>query len=262
MLTNIYSIYLDATGVRGAGRIGGYCLDRIGRRPLEFLRLLGDAESGRQRWLGMVGDDVRMGVKRRMGPQNSTSRDVIFDAVERVLQKEGYIALTARRVAEEAGFNHQTVYYYFETMEELILGAFRRRSEGSLKRLEAALAADRPLHAIWAIYSDPSNGRLNIEFNALAMRNEPLRLEITQYLERSRSMQEAALAPLLKELGLPDAVGPMVPGMLILFVANFLDREAALGVTKGHGEMEAFVDWCLGRFELRQNSAEAVTQPL
>src|ERR1051325_1417823 len=98
-----------------------------------------------------------MGVKRRMGPQNSRSRDLIFDALERVLQQDGYIGLTARRVAEEAGFNHQTVYYYFQTMEDLILAAFRRRSENSLKRLEAALASERPLHAIWEIYSDPSN---------------------------------------------------------------------------------------------------------
>lgn len=201
-----------------------------------------------------------MAVKRRMGPQNSASRDLIFDAVERVLQKEGYIALTARRVAEEAGFNHQTVYYYFETMEELILAAFRRRSERSLQRIEAALRSDRPLHAIWALYSDPSNGRLNVEFNALAMRNEPLRLEITRYLEQSRSMQEAALAPMLEGRGLPEAVGPMVPGMLILFIANFLDREAALGVTKGHAEMEAFVDWCLGRFELAPGATETVAR--
>ena len=199
-----------------------------------------------------------MAVKRRMGPQTSASRDLIFDALERVLQKEGYIALTARRVAEEAGFNHQTVYYYFQTMEELILAAFHRRAENSLKRMEAALASDRPLHAIWELYSDPSNGRLNVEFNALAMRNEPLRLEIVRYLERSRAMQETALAPLLKGRGLPDAVGPLAPGMLILFVANFLDREAALGVTKGHAEMQAFVDWCLDRFELAPARPPAV----
>jgi AcrR family transcriptional regulator len=195
-----------------------------------------------------------------MGPENSASRDVIFDAVERVLQKEGYSALTARRVAEEAGFNHQTVYYYFQTMEDLVLGAFRRRSENSLKRLEAALTSDRPLHAIWALYSNPANGRLNVEFNALAMRNEALRLEIVKYLEQSRCMQEAALAPLLKGRGLPDAVGPMVPAMLILFITNFLDREAALGVSKGHAEMEAFVDWCLNRFELTARGRGALAR--
>jgi AcrR family transcriptional regulator len=70
-----------------------------------------------------------------MGPQNSASRDVMFDAVEQVLDREGYAALSARRVAEVAGFNHQTVYYYFQTMEELILGAFRRRVERSLQGL-------------------------------------------------------------------------------------------------------------------------------
>lgn len=201
-----------------------------------------------------------MAVKRRMGPQNSASRDLIFDAVERVLQKEGYIALTARRVAEEAGFNHQTVYYYFQTMEELVLGAFQRRCENSLKRLEAALASERPLHAIWQMYSDPSNGRLNVEFNALAMINEPLRLEIIRYLERSRAMQNAAFEPLLDAPGLPQAVGAMVPGMLVLFVANFLDREAALGVSAGHAEMEAFVAWCLDRFEMGREPAESVAQ--
>lgn len=199
-----------------------------------------------------------MSVKRRMGPQNSASRDVIFDAVERVLQKEGNIALTARRVAEEAGFNHQTVYYYFQTMEDLVLDTFRRRSERGLKRLEAALASDRPLHAIWALYSDPANGRLSVEFNVLAMRNEPLRLEIVRYLEQARSLQAAALAPLLEARGLPAAVGPMAPGMLIMFIANFLDREAALGVTKGHAELEALVDWCLDRFELSPSPTPAL----
>lgn len=201
-----------------------------------------------------------MSSKRRMGPPHSASRDAIFDAVERVLRQEGYKGVSARRVAEEAGFNHQTIYYYFQTMEDLILGTFRRRSERSLGRLEAALASDQPLHAIWQLYSDPTNGRLNIEFNALAMQNEELKAEIVRYLERSRSMQEAALAPLLAQHGLPRAVGPMVPAMLILFVANFLDREAALGVTKGHSEMKAFVNWCLGHFELSNTPAVAIAE--
>ena len=44
-----------------------------------------------------------MAVKRRMGAQNSASRDAMFDAVERILHNEGYAALSARRVAEESG---------------------------------------------------------------------------------------------------------------------------------------------------------------
>src|SRR5438552_2527275 len=78
---------------------------------------------------------------RRMGPQNSATRDAMLDASERVLREQGYAAFTARSVAEVAGFKHQLVYYYFETMDDLILATFRRRAERSLGRLEAALLA-------------------------------------------------------------------------------------------------------------------------
>lgn len=192
---------------------------------------------------------ARKAVKRRMGPETSASRDALFDAVERVLQKEGYAALSARRVAEEAGFNHQTVYYYFQTMEELVLGAFRRRVEGGLKRLDAALASDQPILNTWRLYSDTANARLHIEFNALALQNEPLKAEVLAYLQTSRSMQAKTFAPLLKQSGVPQAVTPMVPAMLIMFVGNFLDREAAMGFTQGHDHMRAFADWCFGELE-------------
>lgn len=192
---------------------------------------------------------ARPAVKRRMGPENSASRDALFDAVERVLQEEGYAALSARRVAEEAGFNHQTVYYYFQTMEELVLGAFRRRVESGLRRLEAALASEQPIQNTWRLYSDTANARLHIEFNALALQNEPLKAEVLAYLHASRSMQAKAFAPLLKQCGAPDAVTPMVPAMLIMFVGNFLDREAAMGFALGHKEMRAFADWCLHALE-------------
>lgn len=190
-----------------------------------------------------------------MGPPTSASRDAIFDAAERVLRRDGHTGLSARSVAEEAGFNHQTIYYYFQTMEDLVLATFRRRCERSLGQLERALSAEEPLRAIWQIYSDPANGRLNVEFNALAMQNEALRAEVKRYLEQSRAMQEEALAPLLARGSFPDVVAPTVPGMLILFVANFLDREAALGVTTGHPEMARFVDWCLRHFELKASGA-------
>ncbi len=200
---------------------------------------------------------ARLAVKRRMGPETSASRDALFDAVERVLQKEGYAALSARRVAEEAGFNHQTVYYYFQTMEELVLGAFRRRVDSGLKRLEVALASEQPIQNVWRLYSDTANARLHIEFNALALQNEALKAEVLAYLEVSRAMQAKAFAPLLKERGVPKAVTPMVPAMLIMFVGNFLDREEAMGFGLGHKEMRAFADWC---FETLEGPPEKVVR--
>src|SRR5438874_13402945 len=102
-----------------------------------------------------------MAPNRRMGPKNSATRDLMFDAAERILRTEGYSALTARRLAEEAKFNHQTVYYYFETMDDLIVGAFKRRTEHSAERLKAALASDRPLHALWQMHNDGRDTKLS-----------------------------------------------------------------------------------------------------
>jgi AcrR family transcriptional regulator len=44
-------------------------------------------------------------------------------ATESVMREEGYGALTSRHVAARAGLNQQTVYYYFETMDGLLLAA-------------------------------------------------------------------------------------------------------------------------------------------
>ncbi|MBW8785940.1 MAG: helix-turn-helix transcriptional regulator, partial [Novosphingobium sp.] len=53
-----------------------------------------------------------------MGPETSETRAAMMDAVEVVMLRKGYGALTARNVAEAAGLKHQLVYYYFRTMDE------------------------------------------------------------------------------------------------------------------------------------------------
>ena len=62
-----------------------------------------------------------MASKRRLGQENSASRTALMDGVEAVLREDGYAALSARSVAERAGLKHQLVYYYFATMDDLLL---------------------------------------------------------------------------------------------------------------------------------------------
>ena len=45
----------------------------------------------------------------------------LLDAAERLLVDVGYGAITARKLAEEAGANLGLVHYYFGSMEELFL---------------------------------------------------------------------------------------------------------------------------------------------
>lgn len=191
-----------------------------------------------------------MPAKRRMGPQNSESREAMFDAVEVILRTEGVAAVTARRIAETAGFNHQTVYYYFQSMDDLILGAFRRRTERSLKSLEAALEADRPLHALSELYTNFPDGKLSFEFSALASRSPAVQKEVKRFLDLSRTMLESFLTRVLEKGGIdPDVCPPTVAAMLIGSVYQFLARDTAIGFARGHREMKAFIEWCLSRFE-------------
>ena len=71
-----------------------------------------------------------MAVKRRMGSPDSATSNALLDATEMVLREEGYAAATSRRIADAAGLKQQLVYYYFETMEDLLLACFKRRTVG------------------------------------------------------------------------------------------------------------------------------------
>jgi AcrR family transcriptional regulator len=197
-----------------------------------------------------------------MGPENSATRLAMLDATERVLQEDGYAALSSRRVAEEAGLKQQLVYYYFRTMDDLILATFQRRTERGLQRLEKALESDQPLHALWELNSHPANARLSVEFMALANRNPAIRDEVIRYQERSRVMQEAILEKLLKAAGVDIAIFPPVAvAMLLACVAQLLDRETALGASRGHAELMGLVEWCLRRLEPVAPSGSHKTRP-
>lgn len=55
--------------------------------------------------------------KRRMAADRSKTRAQLIEAAGRLLSKEGYAAVTARRLAEEMGIKRQTVHYYFSTID-------------------------------------------------------------------------------------------------------------------------------------------------
>ena len=76
-----------------------------------------------------------MASNRRMGTENSVTRAALLDAVETVMCADGYGALTARSVAERAGLKHQLVYYYFQTLDDLLIAAYERHIERYLARI-------------------------------------------------------------------------------------------------------------------------------
>ncbi|WP_307875082.1 TetR/AcrR family transcriptional regulator [Frankia nepalensis] len=187
---------------------------------------------------------------RRRGTADSKTRAALIEATARLVLEEGHGAVTARRVAAQAGLNPGLVHYYFRTMDDLLLAVFRHGAEANLRRQKRALSSAQPLRALWKVNTDPRGVKLMMEFVVLSNRDEAIRAEIAAYAERFREAEQAAIARVLKERGgdAPD-ISPAAASMLLDGVARLLAIERSLGVTIGHEDLVALVHDYLRRFD-------------
>lgn len=178
---------------------------------------------------------------RRMGPAGSAIWHAMLEGAEDILREEGYAELTSRRIAERIGVKQRLVYYYFQTMDDLIVETFRRLSTRELDRLRRALSSDRPLHEIWSVCLHTSDARMISEFMALANRIDSLRTEVIRFIKESRAIQVQALTSALKRRSKATPVPPVGLALLATSLALALNREAQLGVDDGHAEINALI---------------------
>lgn len=181
-----------------------------------------------------------------MGSLDSATSNALLDAAERVMRNEGYAAATSRRVAQEAGLKQQLVYYYFRTMDALLLACFQRRTARALAKLEDDLASAHPVMTIWNTLSNASDGKLSFEFMALANHHEGIREEVARFVTESRRMEAEAFARSSTTLG---PVTPAAAAFLLSSVSLMLGREAATGIDEGHADMRALLEQVLGKFD-------------
>ena len=187
-----------------------------------------------------------------MGPVNSATRGLLLDGAESLLKEEGYASLTSRRIAGRVGIKQQLTYYYFRTMDELMVEAFRRLAKRELARLENALSSDRPLHEFWRVCSNTSDARLISEFMALAHRSEGVKHEVVEFIERSRRMQSRAVAKSIENLRNKSGIATLSSAAITFLttsIALALTRESALGITTAHREIDALLKRCLSVLE-------------
>lgn len=169
-----------------------------------------------------------------------------MDAAECVIREEGYGAATSRRIADRAGVKQQLVYYYFRSMDDLLLETFKRRTAGALAQLEERVRTDSPIEAIWHNLVTRVDAKLVFEFLALSNLHAGIREEIRDFVVKSRRIEAGAIARQFDRQGLDT--GPVTPASVafILFcVSLIMRREAATGITEGHDEMNALIAWSL-----------------
>jgi AcrR family transcriptional regulator len=186
-----------------------------------------------------------------MGPAGSPSWHMLLDAAENILRDEGYAALTSRNIAGRAGVNQQLVYYYFHTMEELIVAAFRRAADREMERLEAAAESDRPLHAIWEVRSKKDLRKMP-EFTALSNRIPELRAEIIAFRKKVRQLQVAVLHQSLAGREAPTLELP-APALIALldYAALYVNRDTEFDVVEGQRELIDAFEGFLGAIEAK-----------
>lgn len=77
--------------------------------------------------------------KRPLQDRSAATVDIIVEAAIRILERDGWPALTTTRVARRAGVSVGSLYQYFPNRESIVVELVRRRTRALL---EAVLAAD------------------------------------------------------------------------------------------------------------------------
>lgn len=165
------------------------------------------------------------------------------------MRDEGYAAVSSRRVAEVAGIRQGLVYYYFQTMDDLLLAAFKRRIDGGLARLERLVQLDNPIQSIWDDMTHTVDARMAYEFNALASHHEGIRDEVNRYLAQARAIETDAIARQAQEKGID--LSPATPALIafMMYAASLtMVRESTTGMTVAHEDVHAAMGWLLEKF--------------
>jgi AcrR family transcriptional regulator len=160
---------------------------------------------------------------RRPRAATAEKRARILDAAEQIMLREGYAAVTSRRVEAAAGVK---LHYHFGTVDDLFVEVFRRRAERNVERLHTALTSAEPLRAWWRILSDPRGTALFSELTAAANHRAPLQAEVAKLAHDVSEMQVATLESILTEYGIdtqlfpPALIAAAVQGLALVVVQD------------------------------------------
>jgi AcrR family transcriptional regulator len=157
-----------------------------------------------------------------------------------------------------AGLTSALVHYYFPTTDDLIVALYRQASEDFHLRLMDVLGAERPVQALWALYTDADISALGVEFMAMANHRKALQAELVRLGEHSRRLTAKILAPALRRSGLDPAEFPeMGLTTLIQGVARTIVMDRSVGIALGVGEAAAIMARLIERLSL---AADARTE--
>lgn len=182
----------------------------------------------------------------------------LLDAAERLLERDGFIGVSTRKVAKEAGINPALVHYYFDSIEDLCAHVISRFSEDLIERQRQIFTSDSTLAKQWRLATEPLRSnvgrrRMKVWFELSAMAvNQPalLRRMVEINAEWRRIIRDAVERESERRGG--RALGEFsveATAALMSVVLKGLYWENLQEFHEGHDELIAAADRLLSSFE-------------
>ena len=186
----------------------------------------------------------------------------LLDAAERLLVDVGYGAITARKLAEEAGANLGLVHYYFGSMEELFLQVLERFTSDLIARQRAMYAAPGPYIDKWRqamryLDEDRPYQKIWWELQAMAWNHPEYRARVEKVHDAWCDAMRDAVREALSRYDLDDDVFTTEAWVtLIVTVNEGIILERLSGVTRGHKDLLTGIDRWLESLEKKARRAK------
>ena len=180
-----------------------------------------------------------------------STEDAFLDAAERLLIAVGYVGITTRVLAEEAGANHGLVHYYFGSLDNLFVRVLERFTARLIVRQREMYGADIPILEKWRqamryLELDRDYQKVWLELQALSWNRPHLRDRVAAVNGEWRAVLTEAFAGPREELGIPMPLDPLVSLVMTFNEGIMLERLS--GIEAGHREL---LDWIDGWLEER-----------
>ena len=152
-----------------------------------------------------------------MTKANAQTRDRVLDAAVESLREDGFAGATSRAIARRGGFNQALVFYYFGSLEGLLLAALEWASEERLARYRPAVADVQTLDELipvmaelWAQDKAAGNVRVVSQVVAGAVNRPELAGRVVElmepWLELARETVVRVLPPIVPAREAADAI--------------------------------------------------------
>ena len=187
-------------------------------------------------------------VNRRIGKENSDTRQLLLAAAEALMREEGYAQVTSRKLARHAGLKPQLVHYYFRTMDELFEAMFHQVAEKYLAAMKDVAGHDDALVRMFELSCDTASAALHLEFLALANHRKSMRSSIADFAVELNRIEADIIRQAMDRHGIETpGVTPEELSTIIETVARGLAFASQINVVRFTSARNVITDW-LDRF--------------